>query len=116
MGEENERYRHALRESARCKLRAAALRAEGNEEAARAHFLRAAEGEARAIEMLPDPSPETRLRSLVERCGCLLDGGDDAATKALWTEILRWSTEVSEETAHALLGRLRARMDPGERR
>jgi hypothetical protein len=107
----DETYRVALSESSKLKLRAMATRAEGGEDApyrAAVLFHAAARAEGRAFELLEAPSPETRLRSAIEQCGCLIDGLDPAAIEA-WGDVL----EASEQVPARVAGALRARIDPG---
>src|SRR5207249_4047477 len=107
----DEPYRLALSESSKLKLRALALLAEGGDDAAfRAAVLfhAAARAERRALQLLEAPAPETRLRSAIERCGCLIDGLDPAAIEA-WGDVL----EASEHLSAGVVAALRSRIDPG---
>lgn len=107
----DETYRLALSESSKLKLRALAVRAEGREDAsfrAAVLFHAAARAERRALLLLEAPDPETRLRSAIEQCGCLLDGRDPDAIEA-WGEVLEASEDVPARVASAM----RARIDPG---
>lgn len=109
----DETYRLALSESSKLKLRAVSVRAEGGEDAAfRAAVLfhAAARAERRALLLLDAPAPETRLRSAIEQCGCLIDGLDPFAIE-VWGEVL----EASEHVPVRVAGALRSRIDPGWR-
>jgi hypothetical protein len=97
-------------ESSKLKLRAMATRAEGGEDSAyRAAVLfhAAARAERRALDLLAAPSAETRLRSAIEQCGCLIDGLDPAAIEA-WGDVL----EASEQVSASVAGAIRSRIDP----
>jgi hypothetical protein len=65
--------------------------------------------ERRALVVLEAPSPETRLRSVVEQCGCLIDGRDPTAIlDGAWGEVL----EASELVAPPVAAAIRRRLDP----
>jgi hypothetical protein len=104
----------ALADSTRLKLRGSALLAEGGAAAAyeaAVLFHEAARAETRALAALAAPSAEIRLRSAIERCGCLIDGRDPSAVIELaWPEVLELSDEVSPTIAQTLRMRLDARM------
>ncbi|MFL5354668.1 hypothetical protein [Archangium sp.] len=108
-------YTLSLAEGSRLKLRGAALFAEGGADAgyeAAVLFHEAARAETRALAALPSPSAETRLRSAIERCGCLIDGKDPSAVlEVAWPEVLELSDEVAPSLARALRARVDARVE-----
>jgi hypothetical protein len=103
-------YHLALGDSTRLKLRASAMLAEGASGAeyqAALLFHEAARAEARALAALPAPSAETRLRSAIERCGCLVDGRDPSAViEVAWPEVLTIADEVPAPLARSLRSRI----------
>jgi hypothetical protein len=108
----DETYRLALSESSKLKLRAVSARAEGGEDCAfqaAVLFHAAARAERRALSLLEAPAPDTRLRSAIEQCGCLIDGLDPAAAIEAWGDVLEASEHVPARVASALRGRI----DPG---
>ena len=62
----------------------------------------AARIEARALTLLHDVSPATRLRSAVEICGRLIDGLDPLAASRAWGEVLVASEQESPDTVRAV--------------
>jgi len=105
-------YSRTLTASAQQKLKALALLAEGGDDATwRAVVLlhEARRAERRALLVLEAPSPETRLRSVVEQCGCLIDGRDPTAIlDGAWGEVL----EAAELVAPPVSAAIRRRLDP----
>jgi tetratricopeptide (TPR) repeat protein len=105
--------------SARLKLRAKRLLAEGTDasvfdacvilhEAARVEH-----GAVRALTVCP---PETRLGALVERCWCLIEGRDPPEASEAWADIVRVRPLVEASTANALLARVAPRYEDSSRR
>ncbi|KYG04186.1 hypothetical protein BE21_48190 [Sorangium cellulosum] len=93
------------------KLRANSLLAYGDEESrfeAAVLFHEAAEIERRALSLLEDAAPETRLRAAVERCACLVMGFDVVEAARAFREVEEASAAVPQETANAH----RDRLDP----
>jgi hypothetical protein len=107
-------YLLALADSTRLKLRGSAVLAEGGADAgynAAVLFHEAARAEARALAAVVAPTAETRLRSAIERAGCLMDGRDPSAlTERAWPQVLEISDEVAPSVARALRARIDARM------
>ncbi len=62
----------------------------------------AARIEARALALLHEASPATRLRSAVEICGRLIDGLDPLAASRAWGEVLVAREHESPDTGHAV--------------
>lgn len=108
-------YQLALADSTRLKLRGSAVLAEGGVDAgynAAVLFHEAARAEARALAAIAAPSAETRLRSAIERTGCLIAGRDPSAVmESAWPQVLEISDEVSSRIAGALRARIDARME-----
>jgi hypothetical protein len=104
-------YSALISASGKLKLKATALLAYGDEESrfeAAVLFHDAARIEARALALLPDPSPDVRLANAIERCGCFIEGFDFAAATRTWDEVERLSLAVPPDVASAL----RARVEP----
>lgn len=107
-------YLLALADGTRLKLRGSAVLAEGGADSgytAAVLFHEAARAEARALAATAAPSAETRLRSAIERTGCLMDGRDPSAvTERAWPQVLEISDEVAPSVAKALRVRIDTRM------
>ncbi|WP_434048250.1 MULTISPECIES: hypothetical protein [Sorangium] len=91
------------------KLRASSLLAYGDEESrfeAAVLFHEAADIEARALSLLEDVAPETRLRAAVERCACLVMGFDVVEAARAFREVEEVSAAVPQEAADAHRDRL----------
>ncbi|MBN1610144.1 MAG: hypothetical protein JW940_26190 [Polyangiaceae bacterium] len=99
-----------LVESGHFKVAAAARLAEGGTEAlfeASVLFHAAARAERRALEATEAPTPEDRLRSAVEVCGCLIDALDPSAVlEWAWGRVLEASEPLPETEARAIRARL----------
>jgi hypothetical protein len=108
----NRPYVDILSETTRLKLRAANILLGDSEEAAyqaAVVYHEAYRAEARALRALDGPSRETVLRSLVEQCGCLIDGLDPSSAHNLWGRILNEEPRLPGRTYNALASYLRAR-------
>lgn len=107
-----EPQRLALLESSKLKLAGTARLAEGGDDAgyeAAVLFHAAARAERRSLLAASAPSPEARLRSAIEICGCLIDGRDPLAVlETAWGEVLDASERVPPATASALRRRIDA--------
>lgn len=102
-------YQAVIAEASALKIRAKSLLAEGGEQQtweAAVLFHEAARQEARALKALDKPSPQLRLRSAVERCGCLLDGMDLLGAAQVRGEILELKADLSAEEGAAILARI----------
>jgi hypothetical protein len=99
-----------MHESAKLKLRALALRAEGGDDAAfrsAVLFHEAARTERRGLTALREVSPTTQLRSLVEQCSCLVDGRNPHyVIDQSWGDVLEQRQRVDGSTGEALTKRL----------
>jgi hypothetical protein len=104
-----EAYRRKKSESGELKLRAKAMLARGTPESrfeAAILLHEAASLERRVLALLDAPSPETRLRSAIEQCGCLVDGLDPTLSAIAWGTVLEASLRVPGEVATALRARI----------
>jgi hypothetical protein len=108
----NRPYVDTLSEATRLKLRAANILLGNAEEAAyqaAVVYHEAYRAEARALRALDGPSRETALRSLVEQCGCLVDGLDPSGAHSLWGRILNEEQRLPRRAYNALTSYLRDR-------
>jgi hypothetical protein len=102
-------YLALLASGGKRKLRANSLLAYGDEESrfeAAVLFHEAADIERRALSLLEDVEPETRLRATVERCACLVMGFDVVEAARAFREVEEASAAVPQETADAHRDRL----------
>ncbi len=105
-------YVASLSTSGKLKMKAKALLALGEaDERFEACVLlhEAARIERRAAVALPGSTAETRLRALVEECGCLVEGYDPMGAADAWSRIVREREHVDPATASAMLSRIEPR-------
>ena len=104
----------AILESSKLKLAAKARLSEGGNDAryeASVLLHEAARADERALLATSAPSPETKLASAIERCGCLIDGRDLLAVlERAWPDVLEASEWVPVQTAAAMRSRIDAKM------
>lgn len=108
-------HAQAIASAAKLKVKALSLLAEGGGDATwRAVVLlhEARRAERRAATAAAPASAETRLRSAVEQCGCLVDGRDPTAVlEVAWGEVLEASGYVPPSLAASIRRRLEPRVD-----
>ncbi|WP_437718795.1 hypothetical protein WMF45_21705 [Sorangium sp. So ce448] len=105
----HDEYLASLASGGKRKLRANSLLAYGDEESrfeAAVLFHEAADIEARALSLLEDVAPETRLRAAVERCACLVMGFDVVEAARAFRAVEEASAAVPQEVADAHRDRL----------
>lgn len=106
-----EAYRRKKSESGELKLRAKTLLALGTADSrfeAAVLLHEAASLERRVLALLDAVSPETRLRSAIEQCGCLVEGLDPTLSALAWGSVLEASLLVPEPVARAMRVRVDA--------
>jgi hypothetical protein len=105
------RHNRLLAKSGALKMRAGSLLTSANEEERFDGIVMLHEVvrlEEEALRLISAPSPETRLRFAIEKCGCLIDGGDPIGASAAWEDI----TLSSMDVAPAVAGSMRSRIAP----